>query len=216
MEIQGFQLAGNVGSGEPTNSYRKFPANASPSSRQPYRNRRPNSDAVCCAQRGGMSVTSATGPQRRLHDGRWVVSRAWVMQHTGASARTVARWYGERTHRPEGRRFPEAVCTVDRVQYYDQQAVEAFWAAWQQDVGTGRLQRAGRSAGDGRTYSGGRSRKQREQAVAVVLAELRRTGGYERGLAARLAREHGGVARKVARMAAVTCCDLVSVFVSQG
>ncbi|MGW4235090.1 hypothetical protein ACWEF9_38525 [Streptomyces sp. NPDC004980] len=33
---------------------------------------------------------------------------------------------------------------------------------------------------------------ERAQAVEVALAELRRAGGYQRGLAARLARTHGG------------------------
>lgn len=74
--------------------------------------------------------------------------------------------------------------------------MQAFRTAWQQDTGTRHLQRAGRFAGDSRsTCSGGRSREQREQGVAVVLAELRRVGGYQRGLAARLTREHGGVQR---------------------
>lgn len=94
---------------------------------------------------------------------------------------------------PEQRRHPEVVHTVGRVHYFDQQAVEAFWAAWQEDIGTGRLGRAGRPPGSPAT--GGADRAQRERAVRVVLAALREEGGYRRGLAARLAREHGGVAR---------------------
>ncbi|MFD5872160.1 hypothetical protein [Streptomyces sp. NPDC060322] len=37
------------------------------------------------------------------------------------------------------------------------------------------------------------------QAVEIALGELRRAGGYERGLAARLARTHGGGTRMWAR-----------------
>lgn len=132
---------------------------------------------------------------RRVHEGRWVVSRAWVAGLTGASAATLARWYAERHAQPEGRRHPEVVHTVRRTHYFDQEAVEAFWAAWQQDVGTGRLGAAGRKPGDGRGGNGGVDRTGRDQAVAVALDILRAEGGYRRGLAARLARAHGGVPR---------------------
>ncbi|MFF9488500.1 hypothetical protein [Streptomyces sp. NPDC014676] len=87
-------------------------------------------------------------------------------------------------------------CTDERVHYYDQEAVEAFWAAWQEDVGTGRLRRAGRPRGDGRgNHGGGWGRARRDQAVATALEELKHAGGYQRGMAARLAREHGGSER---------------------
>ncbi|MDT0467052.1 hypothetical protein [Streptomyces gibsoniae] len=130
---------------------------------------------------------------RRIEGGRWVVSRAWVMQHTGASAATVARWKAQREQYPPELQFPEVACTIERTHYYDQEAVEAFWAAWQQDVGTGRLKAAGRRPGDGQgNRGGGTGRAQRDQAVATALAELRQAGGYQRGLAARLTREHGG------------------------
>jgi len=73
--------------------------------------------------------------------------------------------------------------------------VESFWAAWQQEVGTSRLG-SGRRPGDGQgTRGGGSGREQRDQAVAVALAALRQAGQHRRGLAAQLAREHGGVAR---------------------
>lgn len=108
----------------------------------------------------------------------------------------MLRWYAQRLQQPEGRRYPEAVLTVGRRLYFDQEAVESFWAAWQQEVGTGRLGAAGRRPGDGQGMrGGGPGRAQREQAVGVALAVLREAGGYSRGLAARLAREHGGVAR---------------------
>ncbi|MER5996719.1 hypothetical protein [Streptomyces viridosporus] len=56
-----------------------------------------------------------------------------------------------------------------------------------------RLGAAGRRPGDGRgSQGGGYGRALRDRAVAVVLAELRKAGGYRRGMAARLAREHGG------------------------
>ncbi|MER5996752.1 hypothetical protein [Streptomyces viridosporus] len=118
------------------------------------------------------------------------------MERTGASAATVARWYAQREQYPAERRFPEVACTLDRIHYYDQEAVEAFSVAWREDVGTGRLQAAGRPRGDGRgNHGGGHSRAQRDRAVAIVLAELRQAGGYQRGMAARLAREHGGSER---------------------
>ncbi|MEU5599743.1 hypothetical protein [Streptomyces sp. NPDC020298] len=84
------------------------------------------------------------------------------------------------------------VCTIERTHYYDQQSIEAFWAAWREDVGTGRLQAAGRRPGDGRGNQGGGGRAQRDRAVATALEELRKAGGYRRGIAAQLAREHGG------------------------
>ncbi|MFJ9662979.1 hypothetical protein ACIRPR_34185 [Streptomyces griseoflavus] len=131
------------------------------------------------------------------------MSRAWVMEHTGASAATVARWYGQRAQAPEGLRFPEMACTIERVHYYDQEAVEAFWAAWREDVGTGRLRRAGRPRGDGKgNHGGGWGRARRDQAVATALEELKHAGGYQRGMATRLAREHGGNERSWQRAVA--------------
>jgi hypothetical protein len=139
---------------------------------------------------------SKDGVPRRIEDGRWMVSRAWVMEYTGASAATVARWYAQRDRYPEERRFPEVACALNRTHYYAQEDVEAFWAAWKEDVGTGRLQTAGRRRGDGRgNQGGGYGRAQRDRAVAIVLEELRKAGGYQRGMAARLAREHGGSER---------------------
>ncbi|MGW5739736.1 hypothetical protein [Streptomyces sp. NPDC055261] len=136
---------------------------------------------------------SSGAAKRRVHDGRWVVSRAWVARHTGASAATVARWYSQRARHPSEHRFPDVACTLERTHYYDQEAVEAFWSAWSQDVGTGRLQAAGRPPGDGKgNHGGGHDRSQRDQAVATALQALRTAGGYHRGLAAQLAREHGG------------------------
>ncbi|MCX5281041.1 hypothetical protein [Streptomyces sp. NBC_00198] len=89
---------------------------------------------------------------------------------------------------------PEA-CTVQRRNYFDQQAVQAFWAAWQREIGTAHPGK-GRRPGDGQgTRGGGPGREQRDRAVGIVLEVLRREGAPRRGLAAELAREHGGVAR---------------------
>ncbi|MGX4694720.1 hypothetical protein [Streptomyces sp. JNUCC 63] len=57
------------------------------------------------------------------------MSRAWIRELTGASAATAARWYGQRHQQPEDRRHPEVACAIGRINYFDQQAVEAFWAA---------------------------------------------------------------------------------------
>lgn len=131
---------------------------------------------------------------RRVVGGRALVSRAWIMRRTGAGRSTVARWYALRDEQPPERRHPDRVITVERVDYYDQQAVERFWAAHQEGVGTGRLGVSGRKsgAGHGRARGGRPVSQERAQAVEIALTELRRAGGYERGLAARLARAHGG------------------------
>ncbi|MGW3585677.1 hypothetical protein ACWDM8_30635 [Streptomyces rubiginosohelvolus] len=75
--------------------------------------------------------------------------------------------------------------------------MEAFWAAHQEAVGTGRLGVSGRRscAGHGEATGGRSVSLERARAVQTVLEELRSAGGYRRGLAARLAREHGGSAR---------------------
>ncbi|QEU64297.1 hypothetical protein CP966_02710 [Streptomyces galilaeus] len=135
---------------------------------------------------------SEDGSVRRIVDGRWVVSRAWVMEHTGASAATVARWYAQREQYPAELRFPQVACTLDRTHYYVQEDVEAFWTAWKEDVGTGRLQAAGRPPGDGRgNHGGGHGRAQRDRAVAVVIKELRAAG--------RVPARHGRTSRTRAR-----------------
>ncbi|MEV6841679.1 hypothetical protein AB0N17_46025, partial [Streptomyces sp. NPDC051133] len=58
-----------------------------------------------------------------------------------------------------------------------------FWGGWLQDIGAGPL------------GSTGRSREGRAKAVELALIALRENGGYRRGMAARLARQHGGVER---------------------
>ncbi|MFJ8870584.1 hypothetical protein ACIRD6_33135 [Streptomyces sp. NPDC102473] len=120
--------------------------------------------------------------------------RAWIMRHTGAGRSTVARWYTLRHQQPPERRHPDRVVTIERVDYYDEEAVVAFWAAHQEGVGTARLGVSGRRSGaEGGGRGAGRAVSQkRAQAVEIALAELHRAGGYQRGLAARLARTHGG------------------------
>ncbi|MFD9404713.1 hypothetical protein ACFWA4_38540 [Streptomyces sp. NPDC060011] len=130
-----------------------------------------------------------------------MVRRAWIVQYTGAAESTVSRWYTERGRRPERLRHPEVVCTVGRTVYFDKEAVEAFWTAWQEDVGT-RRSGTGRIAADGQgTRGGGPGRAGRDRAVALALEALRASGS-RRGLAAELAREHGGVARSWQRAVA--------------
>ena len=123
-----------------------------------------------------------------------IVSCASFTWCAGAGRSTVARWYAPR-HEPPERRHPERVVTIDRVDYYDQAEVEAFWAAHQETVGTALLGVSGRrsGAGHGEKPRGGRPvSAERAQAVEVALAELRRAGGHQRGLAWRLARARGG------------------------
>lgn len=105
------------------------------------------------------------------------------MDHTPRGRLTVARWHALRREQPEGLGHPERVVTVDRVDFYDQAAVEAFWAAHQEAVGTGRLGVSGRRSGAGHgEATGGRPVSvQRARAVQTVLEELRRAGGYRRG-----------------------------------
>ncbi|MFF9221467.1 hypothetical protein [Streptomyces viridosporus] len=74
-------------------------------------------------------MTSGDEALRRVKGGRWTMGRVWGIQHPGAPAATVARWYAQRAQYPPGLRFPEAACTIGRVHYYDQESVEAFWAA---------------------------------------------------------------------------------------
>ncbi|MEV8231302.1 hypothetical protein AB0P41_35550 [Streptomyces sp. NPDC079167] len=138
---------------------------------------------------------------RRVVGGRALVSRAWIMRHTGAGRSTVARWYALRHEQPPERRHPDRVITVDRIDYYDQQAIEAFWAAHQEGVGTGRLGVSGRKSGakHGEPRGGRPVSAERAQAVQVALGELRRAGEHQRGLAGRLARTHGGNERTWAR-----------------
>lgn len=49
----------------------------------------------------------------------------------------------------------ERVVTIDRVDYYDQQAVQQFWAAHQEGVGTARLGVSGRRSGSAHEFQRG-------------------------------------------------------------
>ncbi|MFB7301418.1 hypothetical protein, partial [Streptomyces rubiginosohelvolus] len=118
------------------------------------------------------------------------------MDHNHGGRLTVARWNALRREQPEGLGHPERVVTVDRVDFYDQAAVEAFWAAYQEAVGTGRLGVSGRRSGAGhgeatvgvRCRWSGRGRPDSAGGTAPGW-------WVPAGLAARLAREHGGSAR---------------------
>jgi hypothetical protein len=77
-------------------------------------------------------------PQVRTHDGRPVVNRDWMVEHTGASRVTVALWYSKRNEVPDAdgngepfARHPEKAVTIERVDFYDQEQFEAFYAGLQ-------------------------------------------------------------------------------------
>ncbi|MCX5206096.1 hypothetical protein OG897_32380 [Streptomyces sp. NBC_00237] len=64
-------------------------------------------------------------------EGREYVSREWIAEHTGASKWTVGTWYTKRDEQPEEARFPEKGVTIERVDYFERQAVERFYATHQ-------------------------------------------------------------------------------------
>ncbi|WP_127357024.1 hypothetical protein [Actinacidiphila soli] len=77
-------------------------------------------------------------PQVRIHDGRPVVNRDWIVEHTGASRVTAAVWYAKRNEVPDAEtgaegqgeqftRHPEKAVTIQRVDFYDQQQFQAFY-----------------------------------------------------------------------------------------
>ncbi|MFF3531504.1 hypothetical protein ACFYX5_33050 [Streptomyces rubiginosohelvolus] len=106
-----------------------------------------------------------------------------MLDHNPGGRLTVARWYALRREQPEGLGHPERVVTVDRVDFYDQAAVKAVWAAHQEAVGTGRLGVSGRRRRAGhREATGGRPVSLvRARAVQTALEEQRAAGGYRRG-----------------------------------
>jgi hypothetical protein len=71
-------------------------------------------------------------PQERIHQGRAVVNRDWMVQRTGASRPTVNLWYTQRHKQPEEARHPEKAVTIDRIDFYDREQFETFYAALQQ------------------------------------------------------------------------------------
>jgi hypothetical protein len=76
-------------------------------------------------------------PEARVVDGRRVVNRDWIAERTGAGTSTINRWYASRKN--PGRSgsepdqpdppFPEKACTIDRVDFFDAEQFEAFYAA---------------------------------------------------------------------------------------
>ncbi|WP_127355941.1 hypothetical protein [Actinacidiphila soli] len=83
-------------------------------------------------------------PQVRIFNGRPVVNRDWMVEHTGASRVTVGLWYAKRDEVPanletgaEGTptpvaRHPDKAVTIERVDFYDQEQFEAFYAGLQE------------------------------------------------------------------------------------
>ncbi|MFF3313369.1 hypothetical protein [Streptomyces sp. NPDC002952] len=77
-------------------------------------------------------------PSTITRNGRTLVSRSWIQEHTGAGAATVRLWYAKRATQPEDVRHPDKAETVDRVDYYDLEQFEKFYA-WHQDSKKKRL-----------------------------------------------------------------------------
>ncbi|TJZ97839.1 hypothetical protein [Actinacidiphila oryziradicis] len=81
-------------------------------------------------------------PQVRTVNGRTVVNRDWMIERTGASRPTVNLWYAKRDEVPadvetdaDGKpvaRHPEKAATIERVDFYDQEQFEAFYAGLQE------------------------------------------------------------------------------------
>lgn len=115
-------------------------------------------------------------------------------RYTRAGRSTVARWYALRHEQSEKLRHPERVITIDRINYYDQQAVKAFWAGHQEGVGTDRLGVSGRRSGpEGGGRGAGRPvSAERAQAVQIALAKLRRAGALSTRSGRAAGPAHGG------------------------
>lgn len=73
-------------------------------------------------------MTKHPNPQIITVDGRKLVNRDWMAEHTGASRPTVNLWYTKRATQPEDVRHPEKAVTIDRVDFYDLEAFERFYA----------------------------------------------------------------------------------------
>ncbi|WP_127355283.1 hypothetical protein [Actinacidiphila soli] len=77
-------------------------------------------------------------PQVRIFNGRPVVNRDWMVEHTGASRVTVGLWYAKRDEVPANverdaagkpkpvARHPDKAVTIERVDFYDKEQFEAF------------------------------------------------------------------------------------------
>ncbi|MEU8893689.1 hypothetical protein [Streptomyces sp. NPDC048442] len=71
-------------------------------------------------------------PAEIVVDGRTLVSRDWMAECSGASKVTVGYWHKHRLDNPDpATRFPEKGPTVHRVEYFDQEQFERFFAAHQ-------------------------------------------------------------------------------------
>ncbi|MCX4515913.1 hypothetical protein OHA27_37990 [Streptomyces sp. NBC_01619] len=71
-------------------------------------------------------------PQARTLEGRTVVNRDWMAERTGASRVTVNLWYAKRDEQPEDARHPEKAITIERVDFYDKEEFETFYAGLQE------------------------------------------------------------------------------------
>ncbi|SNT32825.1 hypothetical protein [Actinacidiphila glaucinigra] len=71
-------------------------------------------------------------PEIRTFNGRPVVNRDWITERTGASRPTITLWYTKRADQPEDARHPEKAVTIERVDFYDQEEFERFYAAHQE------------------------------------------------------------------------------------
>ena len=67
--------------------------------------------------------------------------------------------------------------TIKQIDCYGQEAVEEFWAAHQEGVGTARSGVSGRSNGDGQGDRGGGRTVSTERALAVEVALTHMTRG---------------------------------------
>ncbi|WP_326580866.1 hypothetical protein OIE69_42715 [Actinacidiphila glaucinigra] len=71
-------------------------------------------------------------PEIRVFNGRPVVNRDWIVERTGASRATITLWYTKRADQPEDTRHPEKAVTIERIDFYDQEEFERFYAAHQE------------------------------------------------------------------------------------
>lgn len=77
-------------------------------------------------------MSKAPRPLTITVDGRTFVSRAGIAERTGASPVTAKVWYAKRLEQPAATRHPEKAQRVDRVDYYDLEEFDRFYA-WHQD-----------------------------------------------------------------------------------
>lgn len=77
-------------------------------------------------------MSKAPRPHTVTVDGRTLISRAGIAERTGASQVTAKTWYAKRLEQPEETRHPEKGPRIDRVDYYDLEEFDRFYA-WHQE-----------------------------------------------------------------------------------